>query len=217
MAPNKITNTIEAYITEQFRIGVHCREYSWEYCHSFFTHQYHLKMPIYREMASLHLGFYLASWGMFRGKPPLQQRTYTIHYEAIQRLLNPKYSTLLTTDIGKSKSDFDLIPTIISAIEDIQQAYRQHFKPTDTLISKILMGIFGCIPARDEYFKKGVKKEHITCGALDAKFVREMIEFALYNRESLHYLQQKIESKWGYQYPFMKIIDMYFWQLGKES
>ena len=36
--------------------------------------------------AALQLGFYLASWGMYRGSSFLLRRTYTVHEEVVERL-----------------------------------------------------------------------------------------------------------------------------------
>src|SRR5690606_20568763 len=39
-----------------------------------------------KNLQSLHLGFYLASWGMYRGSSMLLQRDYLVHVEAISIL-----------------------------------------------------------------------------------------------------------------------------------
>lgn len=41
-----------------------------------------------------------------------------------------------------------------------------------------------------------------------------MIEFCQENLEELVAEQERIEAETGVFYPFMKLIDMYFWQLG---
>ena len=54
---------------------------SWDRCYSFFQRYHELsreKQKAKKELACLHLGFFLASWGMFRGSGSLMQKEYTI-------------------------------------------------------------------------------------------------------------------------------------------
>ena len=69
---------------------------SWEYCYSIF-YKAHLNKNIdeaYLDYLSLHLAFYLASWGMYRGSSFLLQRDYKIHKKIILELFKEKYDEL---------------------------------------------------------------------------------------------------------------------------
>ncbi|MBQ9791589.1 MAG: hypothetical protein IJW28_03280, partial [Clostridia bacterium] len=61
------------------------RYMSWEICHNnFLKYKEKLLTESDIDYLALHLGFYLASWGMYRGSSfLLQSYDYTIHKEAV--------------------------------------------------------------------------------------------------------------------------------------
>ena len=80
---------------------------------------------------------------------------------------------------------------------------------TDTLVSKILLGTLGCIPAYDQYLVKALRHDKIV-GTLSKKSISKVVEFAMDNEIDI----SKLCKKLGPLYPPMKIIDMYFWEKG---
>ena len=103
--------------------------------------------------------------------------------------------------------------------------------PSDTLVTKILMGIFGCIPAYDRYFKKGVeiykrfciKDKNNKIDKLNGDGYQLLWNF--YNKEiknkdikiSLKCSEYEKYDKEKYYYPPMKLVDSYFWQIGYDA
>lgn len=83
--------------------------------------------------------------------------------------------------------------------------------PTDTLVTKILLGTLGCVPAFDRYYKNSVKKNHICKGIFDRNSVRNVAEFYCDNLETFENLRHEL-SECGIEYPPMKLMDMCFWQ-----
>src|ERR1022692_2990337 len=67
---------------------------SWEHCYGYFRQRGALWTESQHDIASLHLAFYLASWGMYRGSSALLWKDYKIHKLAVSKLLDAKYSTL---------------------------------------------------------------------------------------------------------------------------
>lgn len=57
------------------------RERSWDLCYSHF--QDHPEPTQVMETSCLHLGYYLASWGMLRGSSFLFHETNALHYQAV--------------------------------------------------------------------------------------------------------------------------------------
>ncbi len=55
---------------------------SWEHCYRFFRARPRNEIRSDLDVAALQLGFYLASWGMYRGSSFLLQRDYTVHKRA---------------------------------------------------------------------------------------------------------------------------------------
>ena len=89
--------------------------------------------------------------------------------------------------------------------------------PTDTLLSKILLGTLGCIPAYDRYFIVGLKEMNMKHTLFNDASINELFDFIDRNKIKLENAQKLILSKEKKYYPIMKILDMYFWQIGYDK
>lgn len=180
---------------------------SWEHCYSFFKEN--RKDESMLDLLCLNLGFYLASWGMMRGSSKLLDFDYLVHKDFVCRIRDDRYDALYNDNI----TNIDLI---FEVEELIKECYPSVISLTDTLKTKILLGIFGCTPAYDKYFCAGLKKY---CVCSD-KFNRESLS-DLYSYYRLYYddfekLRNQFSSE-GVNYTPMKMLDMCFWQLGKNE
>ena len=88
-----------------------------------------------------------------------------------------------------------------------------HNELSDTLITKILMGTLGCVPAYDRYFIAGIKNRKVATGIYNIKSVLQLVDFYEKNADRLDQVQQNM-TVFDLPYPQMKIIDMGFWQIG---
>lgn len=203
--------------------GEHHRYRSWEHCFSFFQNHGQSGVIANREDASLQLGFYLASWGMYRGSSFLLQRDYLVHGQVVDVLAKPEFGVLWGRDIGASPGDLELTPVVMRLVADIRAAYRPFApatgsaQPTDTLLTKVILGTLGSLPACDRYFIDGFRRIGNKYSCLNANFVNRIVEFCLANGDELRTQQVAIASSTGMRYPLMKLADMYFWQLGMEG
>jgi len=171
---------------------------------------------------SLQLSFYLASWGMYRGSSFLLQKDYKVHIPAVKELLNEKYDNLAgikCIDFRK-ESNQELLKKICEFLNEYYNKIREdvtgkEFKNdiSSTLITKILMGIFGCVPAYDRYFIAGIKKHKVAIGNFNINSIMQIIDFYEQNHEQLEDVRKSMKVGDMF-YPQMKIIDMGFWQLG---
>src|SRR5689334_2297276 len=84
MDHSDISKRIAAYFSKISAEPNH-RYRSWEHCFRFFRRG---RDEILSDLnaAALQLGFYLASWGMYRGKSFLLQRDYTVHKRTVEVL-----------------------------------------------------------------------------------------------------------------------------------
>lgn len=89
-------------------------------------------------------------------------------------------------------------------------------KLSDTLVTKILMGTLGCVPAYDRYFIAGIKKQKVASGNYNIKSIMQLVEFYKINSEQLESARSKMIVG-DMLYPQMKILDMGFWQVGLDS
>jgi hypothetical protein len=197
--------------------GPHHRYRSWEHCFSFFRRTTPAWIVEQRDHAALQLGFYLASWGMYRGSSFLLQHAYTIHLTAVDCLASRKLLPLWNDDVGSMAEHEALIPTILDAVQAVRQAYQPFGQATDTLVTKVLLGTLGCLPACDRFFIEGFKKEGYKYSRLNNRFVDRVLRFCRDNAAELRDEQIRIREVSGAHYPFMKLVDMYFWQVGFEA
>jgi hypothetical protein len=77
-----IHETIRAY----FRTFTGDRWRSWESCNRFFRDVKPSGIAAQRDHAALQLGFYLASWGMYRGSTFLLKHSSTVHWKVVDCL-----------------------------------------------------------------------------------------------------------------------------------
>ena len=202
--------------------GEHHRYRSWEHCYGYFHRTTSKEIAADRQQAALQLGFYLASWGMYRGSSFLLQHAYTAHLGVIDQLIAPRFSSLWEREFGGSDSDTELVPVILEAVDTVREAYRP-FAPnaesrqaSDTLVTKVILGTFGCLPACDRFFIDGWKINGLKYSYLNTNFVGRVLNFCRENLRSFREEQAAIGSNGGMHYPLMKLVDMYFWQTGYE-
>ncbi|MDX4012620.1 hypothetical protein Q6A86_06420 [Aliarcobacter skirrowii] len=203
-----IKNTLNSFINLEEK-EFH-RFNSWKKCYQYFQEIY-LKNSGDDDTAALHLGFYLASWGMYRGSTFLLQNDYTIHKEVVQII--KKYSS-------KDIFDFEIIEMLEKEIikyykGNAHKNSKNSNLATSTLITKILLGTLGNTPAYDRYFLEGISiyNKQNPNKIIKNNFSKESIEklnvFYEQNRDEFLEFEEK--------FPKMKLLDMYFWKIGFED
>lgn len=195
---------------------------SWEHCYTIF-HSFKGKKPSKsgRDLLCLNLAFYLASWGMYRGSSFLLQQDYKVHSKVVDIILDKKYANLF----GAACEDIDL-DLLIEVSERIRSEYgtiREHVnevlgkvvkgKISDTLVTKVLMGTFGCAPAYDRYFISGVRSKEVTTQNFNKESMAKLVEFYKENSQIFDKALSNMKVN-GLDYPQMKLLDMGFWQIG---
>ena len=203
------------------------RYLSWEHCYAIFNTS---SLKTSSDILALHLAFYLASWGMYRGSSFLLQRDYKIHIPVIEIL--KKYSQEFRSLPFEQLYSCELIDNLYNELNSYlselkQSVYVTHTNKSnniisDTLITKIIMGTIGCVPAYDRYFKEGINiyghSLNIDKKAYSKESINQLVKFYLANKDKFEELRQglKVDNISELIYPPMKIIDMGFWQLGYE-
>lgn len=214
-----IKSSIEFY--NDLKVDENGRYRSWEHCYSNFI-KARGSQEIDYDYLSLQLAFYLASWGMYRGSSFLLQKDYKVHIPVVKELLNEKCDVLAGIDcIGfKDDSNQKLLQDINSFLEQYYDKIRHKVKEQElknqlsfTLITKILMGTLGCVPAYDRYFIAGIKNQKVATGNYNIRSIMQLVNFYEKNADRLEPVREKMEVE-GMPYPQMKMIDMGFWQVG---
>ena len=204
------------------------RFHSWEHCYKRF-HEARIERDnntVDYDNLCLHLAFYLASWGMYRGSSFLLQKDYRIHKPVVRLLLNPQYDCLFSLNCCELEKEEiqEKLEKLQSAIKNeyakIRKAVKENevqHEMSNTLITKILMGTLGCVPAYDRFFIDGVKELNVTTGNYSIKnSLLPLATFYKNNYDALENLRKELKV-YDMPYPQMKLLDMGFWKIGLEK
>jgi len=122
---------------------------SFDYCY----HYFHPATSCYLlndiEKSSLVIGFNLASWGMLRGSSFLLNKSVK-YYEPLIGYTSKLNTTIWDIDVDKYSNEN--IRTICAIYKDIKGIIVDNGKIHLTLVTKIMLGVFGFIPAFDNFF-----------------------------------------------------------------
>lgn len=194
----------------------HHRFKSWEHCYNFFRKNYQkLDQDNIFDQACLHLAFYLASWGMLRGSTFLLQKDYRVHEYFINEVVrNKNFEKFFQTNQLDSTGMDELISATREAYTKNVQGINGYRKVnvSDTLASKIILGVFGNVPAYDRYLVEalgvfGIKK------TLNENSLNELVSFYKTYEHEFEECRRDFSHDNVYYSP-MKLMDMFFWQVG---
>lgn len=130
---------------------------SFDYCYNYFYSFYRrnkldeLVNEKNLQTSCLQIGFYLASWGMMRGSSFLLEKSVKNYKNLISEIL--KMDPILW-EIDADKYNKKNITLLLDCKKKIKQALGKKNNPTDTLITKIMLGVFANIPAYDKYVRE---------------------------------------------------------------
>lgn len=215
----QIVDSIEKYFSGILADEFH-RYKSWDNCFRAFSAIQQSEIQV------LELAFYLASWGMYRGSSGLLQKNHLIHQGAVDIVFSR------TNQILKCSKTTEVRRENIKAVLEVKNALSKHYKgiiftkgaakpksisPTDTLLSKIMLGTLGCVPAYDRYFIDGLHEMKMKHIRFNEASLTELFNFIDKNKTEIGQAQKLIWTKTHCHYPIMKILDMYFWQIGYDK
>ena len=209
---------------EDARANENGRSRSWEHCYRVFRDARTDTSPDC-DYLSLHLAFYLASWGMYRGSSFLLQKDYKVLSPIVEKILKPEYDCLFglaCMDLRKSEVQtmletvYDYIANHFDPIREKIAGHKVETPVSQVLITKILMGTLGCVPAYDRFFIDGIKKHKVTTGEYSLKSVLKLADFYEAHNDRLEEARHGMQCE-DLAYPHMKLLDMGFWQIGFEK
>ncbi|NRB39740.1 MAG: hypothetical protein HRU20_14955 [Pseudomonadales bacterium] len=176
------------------------------------------------EKTALHLGFYLANWGMFRGSSGLLNTNLDFFKDLADYLFKEipfefwelNFTDFHPDDTQKHKLASELFE---NAIHKMERFKSERVTWTETLKSKILLGLWGQCPALDTFYSGGLSL------LLDENPSLSISPKGKINSNSLTCLNVvSTNQNWnlgGYsthygnnEYPAGKVIDMAFFQNG---
>lgn len=195
---------------------------SFDYCYNYFKQTQDLTADI--EKSCLVLGFYLASWGMLRGSSFLLQKSAKHYVSTIEYISTLEKSVW---EIDVDNYTVENIETILNIYENIKSRLIINSNSDLTLITKVLLGIFGFIPAFDQYFCNTFREifKNQKCGfrKVNSKSLNCIKQFYEHNHSKINKLSEETYTtdfltgeKTSINYSKSKIIDMYGFTNGLE-
>lgn len=194
-------------------LGNRERYSSWDLCYNYFQKVFFvIPNPEIHDIrcAGLHLGFYLTSWGMLRN-------SFLLNWgiEKYEELAKELHALKKEDNVDQYKK----IKYFIT--ENIEKDSKKI--PTNTLISKIMLGVYANIPALDNFFKKAVnhylnKKINTKNEAETVLVIINEIFQQVIDEETIEGIIEELQKKCFLAKGLSKekILDGIFFQLGKD-
>jgi len=198
------------------------RSQSYDHCFNYFADTPRLDSDL--EKSCTVLGFYLASWGMYRGSTYLQQETNSSHLVGVVTAIQDLRPALAAVDLDGYGEEG--IQTVLHGYSEIKKALHIEQRNQVTLVSKIMVAAFGCIPAFDRNFKAGLRKvlgshARLPHGRIDAHVLQLVGAFYRANRVEIDHLHQEsrsiafgVDDVTSNRLSRAKIVDMYCYEIG---
>jgi len=158
---------------------------SFDYCYNYFqsfrenSNLDKLSEPSQIQVSCLQLAFYLASWGMLSRRSFLREKSVKFYAPLIGKIVNFN-KTIWEIDVDCYTDDN--IDIILECGDMIRETLRGDRVPTDTLVTKIMLGVFGNVPAFDTFFMSGFSKLGFRVGSLNKKSLKRIRDFYQSNK-----------------------------------
>ena len=196
-----------------------CSRYaSFDYCYNYFHPSNKNDLIKNIEKSCLVIGFYLASWGMFRGSSFMLEKSSKYFVPLVEYIAILPDSTW-HIDAGKFQDEnIDLLLEQYNHIKEILIKGNAHL----TLITKIMLGVFASIPAYDRFFKKSfsdIFKGNCGFTVFNKKSLQSIDRFYQSNQSTIDKINLNTVDfisgkKTNLKYTNSKIIDMYGFMKG---
>ncbi|MFS0715740.1 hypothetical protein ABC337_03625 [Arthrobacter sp. 1P04PC] len=226
--PGNITKVVRDFldVSQPEQPSITSRSRSWDYCYNYF--QDHPEPTQDLERSCLQLGYYLASWGMLRGSTYLFAETNVHHYAEAVRMIETLNRTMRGID-ADSYLDPSVRAKIIGAYSDLGQKLVPPNVARVTLVGKVMLGVWGCLPSFDTYFRHGFggladkRGEKTAFSRVNDRSLTLLGEFHARHSEELSSLSEQYTTlRFGGSYsdrplPLAKVIDVYGFQRGYDA
>jgi hypothetical protein len=168
------------------------------------------------QLSCLHLGFYLASWGMFRSSA-VRGRSIHQFKPVVELIANTRR---YVWDIDADAYSDEACAALIATASEIKETL--HFPsgmwPTPTLATKIMLGVFGNVPAFDRRVVAGLKADGLV-GRFGLRALRAIGGYYERNADlieqgRLRTLDFETGQHTDRKYTRAKVVDMIFYVKG---
>lgn len=188
---------------------------SFDYCFNYF--QAHreagtveaLVEPDQLQTSCLQLGFYLASWGMFRGRAAVLSHSVKCFVPVVEAIVSAPDEVW---DIDADAYTPENVAALLRLRAELGQVLPGG--GSDTLVTKTMLGVFGSVPAYDRFFRVGLGVTKFAPRSLT-----KIAEFCSANADAIEECQEPTldfptGQATGRRYSKAKVIDMVFFVEG---
>lgn len=197
---------------------------SFDYCYTYFQLTKPSELGNDVEKGCLTLGFYLASWGMLRGSSFLLNRSVK-HFQPTIEFISKLDKSVWHIDVNTYNDNNMQI--ILELYKELTEKIGATNKTHRTLVTKIMLGVFGNIPAFDQYFVNTFSKMYrgqCSFTSVSKKSLTCLKDFYDINKSIIDKLSMSTFTtdfstgkKTKLKYPRAKIIDMYGFTAGQKQ
>ena len=220
-ADKEIENYIKEYQNDVGKNEYYHRYLSWEFCYNEFGKTREKIDDYTLDYLALHVAVYLSSWGMYRGSSFLLQKNYKIHIPIVNIVLKDEYRSLrgISANALLDQKHLVLLKKVSDEITNHYIAVepsegKKSNNVTDTLITKILLGTLGCVPAFDVNVVNASRKSDDLSGNYNTNAIKKMAQFFIKNETEFKRVREDLQL---FTYPDMKLLDMYLWKKGEKQ
>lgn len=196
-------------------------EWVWYHCYHYFSKVRYQKLTATDyNMLSLHLSVYLAEEKMYHGSSFILQNSYKSHRPGIELICSPKYHQLSGIKIVELMKPNNLA-LLFELVEKLKVIYHELRKATyqrsgksepispvsQSLLTKILLGTLGCVPAFDRQATTVFKQVGIEPQSFSKQCLLSIAEF--HQKESKAFQELAGSLAVGHiDLPEMKLVDI---------
>ncbi len=208
---------------------------TYDFCHSYFVNNREV-LTSNMEESCMRLWSFLGSWGMLRGSSQLFKENSPASLKPVIECIANTKEEIWKIDVEQYKEKQEDLIRLYKSIEealiegsnkkDCDGKPHSAFKPSCTLITKIMMGVFGIVPAFDTFFcksfgnmypQKGFAAYHFSKNALSSIY-----KFYETNKQAIDSIKIPVmnfdgEASSDLFYKKAKLIDMYGFTAGYEE
>ncbi len=180
---------------------------SWDFCYEYFHNNIGKLCGKRLQTSCMQLWSYLASWGMIVRGNELQKNNYAYLVDVVKYInVYPQYYQVRLDN----KDYIDKMLTLYNELDNALNLHSQ--KNRKTLITKIMLGVYGCCPAFDTRFCTTFGLS--TTGDLTNNNLKKVQDFYFNNMNEINSINIQTLSfgksnKGHLKYPAAKLIDMY--------
>lgn len=129
----------------------HAREHSFDFAYNYFLEFDHPTEDM--QASCMQLGYYLASWGMLRGSSWLFKHTNASHYKGAIEVIEQYNPRMRGIDANRWHEE-ETVSLLQGCYADLSAALLPGGRRATTLVTKVMLGVWACVPAYDTYFQQ---------------------------------------------------------------